>query len=96
MEELFKRSKAISEIQQKVILYKEFYKLLQMLEETDAEKAREIASQLDCSKHYERLTELHSQTINMWKMILYWRKRSEMAQEAPFLELDIDKITKAI
>ena len=32
----------------------------------------------------------------MWKMILYWKKRSETAENIPFYELDIDKIAKAI
>jgi uncharacterized Fe-S cluster-containing protein len=79
LEELFKRSKAISEIKQKVILYKEFYKLLQLLDNEDlVEDAKKSADELKCSKNYERLTDLHNQTINLWKMVLYWKKRSEM------------------
>jgi hypothetical protein len=60
LEELFKRSKAIQEIKSKVILYKEFFSI---------EKV-----ELESSKNYEKLHELHIQTINLWKMILYWRK----------------------
>ena len=63
LEELFKRSKAIQEIKFKVILYKEFFD-------------RKI--ELESSKNFDKLHELHIQTINLWKMILYRRKRREM------------------
>lgn len=63
LEELFKRSKAIQEIKSKVILYKEFFN-------------RKV--ELESSKNFDKLHELHIQTINLWKMILYWRKRREM------------------
>ena len=44
LEELFKRSKAIYEIRSKVILYKEFLKLL--YEEEDEVKRRHVVSKL--------------------------------------------------
>lgn len=81
LEELFKRSKAIQEIKSKVILYKEFFN-------------RKV--ELESSKNFDKLHELHIQTINLWKMILYWRKRREMCYTTPFLELDIDKIIRSI
>ena len=81
LEELFKRSKAIQEIKSKVILYKEFFN-------------RKV--ELESSKNFDKLHELHIQTINLWKMILYWRKRREMWYTTPFLELDIEKIIRSI
>lgn len=67
-----------------------------LYDEEGAEKARERANQLQCSKYYERLHELHNQTINMWKMILYWRKRREMCYTTPFLDLDMMKVLRSI
>ena len=77
LEELFKRSKAIQEIRSKVILYREFLKLLK---ERD-----DVNDQLECSKDYEFVHQLHSNTIKLWKMILYWKKRREMCYTTPFL-----------
>jgi hypothetical protein len=81
LEELFKRSKAIQEIKSKVILYKEFFN-------------KKV--ELESSKNFDKLHELHIQTINLWKMILYWRKRREMWYTTPFLQLDIDKVIRSI
>lgn len=81
LEELFKRSKAIQEIKSKVILYKEFFD-------------RKV--ELESSKNFDKLHELHIQTINLWKMILYWRKRREMCYTTPFLQLDVDKVIRSI
>lgn len=81
LEELFKRSKAIQEIKSKVILYKEFFD-------------RKV--ELESSKNFDKLHELHIQTINLWKMILYWRKRREMCNTTPFLQLDIDKVIRSV
>lgn len=81
LEELFKRSKAIQEIKSKVILYKEFFN-------------KKV--ELESSKNFDKLHELHIQTINLWKMILYWRKRREMCYTTPFLQLDMDKVIRSI
>lgn len=81
LEELFKRSKAIQEIKSKVILYKEFFD-------------RKV--ELESSKNFDKLHELHIQTINLWKMILYWRKRREMCYTTPFLQLDMEKVIRSI
>ena len=51
---------------------------------------------MESSKNFDKLHELHIQTINLWKMILYWRKRREMCYTTPFLELDIEKIIRSI
>lgn len=53
LEELFKRSKAIHEIRSKVILYKEFLKLLYE-EDPDGEEKLE-KNKLTCSEDYEFL-----------------------------------------
>ena len=76
LKNLFKRSKAIQEIKSKVILYKEFFN-------------RKV--ELESSKNFDKLHELHIQTINLWKMILYWRKRREMCYTTPFWNLTLRK-----
>lgn len=53
LEELFKRSKAIYEIRSKVILYKEFLKLL--YEDEHEEKRRAVIAKLQCAEDYEFL-----------------------------------------
>ena len=94
LEELFKRSKAIHEIRSKVILYKEFLKLLY---EDDPKKDGKLdLNKLQCSEDYEFIADLHKQTIKLWKMLLYWRKRRQMCYNTPFLTLDTNKIIRSI
>ena len=69
-------------------------KLLYDDEENREEKLRE--NELQCTRDYEFLSELHNHTINMWKMILYWKKRREMCFTTPFLQLDIEKVIRSI
>lgn len=94
LEELFKRSKAIHEIRSKVILYKEFLKLLY---EDDPDKNEKMQqNKLQCAEDYEFVADLHKQTIKLWKMLLYWRKRRHMCYNTPFLTLDMNKIIRSI
>lgn len=73
LEELFKRSKAIHEIRSKVILYREFLKLLY---ENDANPEEKMAqNKLACAADFEALQEIHKHTIRLWKILLYWKKR---------------------
>jgi hypothetical protein len=94
LEELFKRSKAIYEIRSKVILYKEFLKLL--YEDDDENKRRQVISKLQCAEDYEFLQDLHKQTIRMWKMLLYWKKRKNLCYTMAFLQLDVSKILRSL
>ena len=73
LEELFKRSKAIHEIRSKVILYKEFLKLLYENDENPQEKMAQ--NKLSCAEDFETLQEIHKHTIRLWKILLYWKKR---------------------
>lgn len=73
LEELFKRSAAIHEIKSKVMLYKEFLKLLYENDE-DCEKKLE-ANQLSCFEDSEFLQEVHKHTVRLWQMLLFWKKR---------------------
>jgi neutral trehalase len=87
LEELFKRSKAIHEIRSKVILYREFLKLLY---ENNNENAKEKMAQnkLSCAEDFENLQEIRKHTIRLWKILLYWKKRRQMCYNTPFLNLD--------
>jgi len=73
LEELFKRSKAIHEIRSKVILYREFLKLLYENDENPQEKMAQ--NKLSCAEDVETLQEIHKHTIRLWKILLYWKKR---------------------
>lgn len=73
LEELFKRSKAIHEIRSKVILYREFLKLLYENDENPKEKM--ASHKLSCAEDFETLQEIHKHTIRLWKILLYWKKR---------------------
>ena len=53
LEELFKRSKAIHEIRSKVILYREFLKLLYENDKNPAEKMAQ--NKLSCAEDFENL-----------------------------------------
>jgi|TARA_B110001469_G_C9601857_1_gene299074 hypothetical protein len=73
LEELFKRSKAIHEIRSKVILYREFLKLLYENDEKPEEKMAQ--NKLSCAEDFENLQEIHKHSIRLWKILLYWKKR---------------------
>ena len=53
-------------------------------------------NKLQCSEDYEFVAELHKQTIKLWKMLLYWRKRRHMCYNTPFLTLDMNKVIRSI
>ncbi len=53
-------------------------------------------NKLQCSEDYEFVADLHKQTIKLWKMLLYWRKRRHMCYNTPFLTLDMNKIIRSI
>lgn len=88
LEELFKRSKALHEIRSKVILYKEFLKLLYE-NDKDAEEKLE-KNKLSCQDDCDNLQDIHRHTIILWKMLLYWRKRRTDAYKTKFLQLDLN------
>jgi hypothetical protein len=94
LEELFKRSKAIHEIRSKVILYREFLKLLYENEKNPAEKMSQ--NKLSCAEDFECLQEIHKHTIRLWKILLYWKKRRQMCYNTPFLNLDTQMIITSI
>jgi len=94
LEELFKRSKAIHEIRSKVILYREFLKLLYENEAKPEEKMAQ--NKLSCAGDFESLQEIHKHTIRLWKILLYWKKRRQMCYNTPFLGLDTQLIIKSI
>lgn len=91
---LHPRLEAIHEIRSKVILYKEFLKLL--YEDDPNREQRMERNQLQCAQDYETVADLHKQTIKLWKMLLYWRKRRHMCYNTPFLTLDMNKIIRSI
>jgi len=94
LEELFKRSTAIHEIKSKVMLYKEFLKLLY----EDDPKAEEKLEQnkLSCAEDCDFLQEVHKHTIRLWQNLLFWKKRKRMCYETPFLKLDLSMIQRSI
>jgi hypothetical protein len=94
LEELFKRSKAIHEIRSKVILYREFLKLLYENEANPEEKMAQ--NKLSCAADFESLQEIHKHTIRLWKILLYWKKRRQMCYSTAFLSLDTQLIIKSI
>lgn len=64
LEELFKRSTAIHEIKSKVMLYKEFLKLLYEEDPEAEEKLK--AKKLSCAEDCDFLQEVHKHTIRLW------------------------------
>lgn len=64
LEELFKRSTAIHEIKSKVMLYKEFLKLLYEDDEHAQQKLEN--NKLSCSEDCDFLQEVHKHTIRLW------------------------------
>ncbi len=75
-------------------MYKEFLKLLY---EDDPKKDDKLdLNKLQCSEDYEFIADLHKQTIKLWKMLLYWRKRRQMCYNTAFLSLDTNKIIRSI
>jgi hypothetical protein len=83
LEELFKRSTAIHEIKSKVMLYREFLKLLYE-EDADAEEKLKN-NKLQCATDCDKLQNLHKHTIRLWQMLLYWKKRKDLCYNTPFL-----------
>ena len=94
LDELFRRSTAIHEIRSKVILYKEFLKVL--YENDPATEQRLTDASLTCVKDCENLQDIHKHTIRLWKYLLFWRKRRKLCYETPFLQLDLNVVMKAI
>jgi hypothetical protein len=94
LEELFKRSKAIHEIRSKVILYREFLKLL--YEKDEDPQAKMEQNKLSCAEDFEKLQEIHKHTIRLWKILLYWKKRRQLCYNTAFLHLDTEMIIKSI
>jgi hypothetical protein len=76
LEELLKRSNAIHEIRAKVILYKEFLKVLYENEPLSEQRLTEKS--LSCVSDYENLQTIHKHTTRLWKYLLFWRKRRNM------------------
>ena len=94
LEELFKRSAAIHEIKSKVMLYKEFLKLLYENDEDCEEKL--ASNKLSCFEDSESLQEIHKHTVRLWQMLLFWKKRRHLCYTTPFLELDLNVIFRSI
>lgn len=94
LEELFKRSTAIHEIKSKVMLYKEFLKLLYENDEDVEEKLKR--NQLSCADDCDFLQDVHKHTIRLWQNLLFWKKRKRMCYETPFLQLDLEMIQRSI
>ena len=94
LEELFKRSTAIHEIKSKVMLYKEFLKLLYENDEDCEEKLEK--NKLSCFEDSEFLQEIHKHTVRLWQMLLFWKKRRHLCYATPFLELDLNVIFRSI
>ena len=90
LEELFKRSTAIHEIKSKVMLYKEFLKLLYEDDENAQQKLEK--NKLSCSEDCDFLQEVHKHTIRLWQNLLFWKKRKRMCYETPFLTLDLNRV----
>ena len=94
LEELLRRQAAIHDIKAKVILYKEF---LRILYEDDIDAKEKLESRkLSCVEDCETIEMIHKNTLKMWKVFLYWAKKRHLCFSAPFLDLDLVKIAKAI
>ena len=73
LDELLRRSQAVLEMKAKVVLYKEFLKILY---EDDQDKEQKLEKrQLSCAKDCDFMEEIHKNTIKMWKVFLYWNKK---------------------
>lgn len=94
LDELLRRSQAVLEMKSKVVLYKEFLKILY---EDDPEKDEKIKHRkLSCATDCDFMEEIHKNTIKMWKVFLYWVKKRHQCLTTPFLEFDLKIILKAI
>jgi hypothetical protein len=70
---------------------------MKLLYEDDPKKEDKMSkNKLQCTEDYEFINDLHKQTIKLWKMLLYWRKRRQMCYNTPFLTLDTNKIIRSI
>ena len=94
LEELFKRSTAIHEIKSKVMLYKEFLKLL--YEDDPLAEEKLANNRLSCAEDCDFLQDVHKHTIRLWQNLLFWKKRKRMCYETPFLKLDLNMIQRSI
>jgi len=87
LEELLRRQSAIQDIKSKVVLYKEFLKILYE-DDVDAKKKLETRK-LTCVEDCETMENIHKNTIKMWKVFLYWAKKRHFCFTTPFLQLDL-------
>ena len=94
LDELLRRSQAIIEMKSKVVLYKEFLKILYE-DDVDAE-AKIQRKKLSCSEDCDFIEAIHKNTIKMWKVFLYWTKKRQICFTTPFLDFDLKIILKAI
>lgn len=78
----------------KVILYKEFLKILY---EDDVNASEKLSRRkLSCAEDCDFMEAIHKNTIKMWKIFLYWTKKRHMCLTTPYLEFDLNIIFKAI
>lgn len=96
LEEIYKRSKSLHELRTKVIMYREFLRMLYEEDTKDGSKKDEDQYTLKCMNDYEMMYEIHRHTIRLWKILLYWKKRRQMCYMTPFLHLDVHLIIKSI
>jgi hypothetical protein len=78
----------------KVVLYKEFLKILY---EDDADGIEKLTRRkLSCAEDCDFMESIHKNTIKMWKIFLYWTKKRHLCLTTPFLDFDLKIILKAI
>jgi pyruvate/2-oxoglutarate dehydrogenase complex dihydrolipoamide acyltransferase (E2) component len=94
LDELLRRSQAVLEMKSKVVLYKEFLKIL-CEDDTEAELKIKLL-RLTCDDDCQKMEEIHKNTIKMWKVLFYWSKKRQACFTTPFLEFDLKIILKAI
>jgi|LauGreDrversion4_2_1035121.scaffolds.fasta_scaffold57339_2 hypothetical protein len=73
LDELLRRSQAVLEMKSKVVLYKEFLKIL-CEDDTEAELKIKLL-RLTCDDDCQKMEEIHKNTIKMWKVLFYWSKK---------------------
>jgi hypothetical protein len=94
LEELMKRQLVIGEIKVKVLMYKESLKTLY----EDEPNAEEILKQkqLKCAIESDKTEEINKHTVRLWEVLRYWRKKRQICNNKPFLELDLNQIIRSI
>jgi|LauGreDrversion4_2_1035121.scaffolds.fasta_scaffold12398_1 hypothetical protein len=76
------------------MLYRKF---LEVLYENDPNRDEIIKNKkLSCVEAYERLEDINRHTLSLWNVLFYWRKKRNECNTKPFLQLDLNKIIKAI